>query len=178
MSFVFHISINIFYFLKYLLLKTMCLLNSILMFSWLMKLPRRKLCYSVEQKEVYIQFNSILLTVLPVKLRQVKVSSSYWHQCFGHPTLKIIKSILSSNKLDCSFNNKSYVCDACQCAKSHQLPYNSSVRVASSPLKLIHIDVCEPDQVSSGGFRYYVSFLDDYICYTWIYLIKHKYDVE
>ena len=30
----------------------------------------------------------------------------------------------------------------------------------------------------SEGFQYYVSFLDDYSWYTWIYLIKRKYDVE
>jgi histone deacetylase 1/2 len=29
-----------------------------------------------------------------------------------------------------------------------------------------------------GGFKYYVSFLDDYSRYTWIYLIKRKSDVE
>jgi histone deacetylase 1/2 len=31
---------------------------------------------------------------------------------------------------------------------------------------------------SSGGFKYYVSFIDDYSRYSWIYLIKHKSDVE
>lgn len=72
----------------------------------------------------------------------------------------------------------SSVCDAFQRAKSHQLSYSNSVHVTSSPLELVHIDVWGLAQVSSGGFRYYVSFLDDYSRYTWIYLVKHKYDVE
>ena len=32
--------------------------------------------------------------------------------------------------------------------------------------------------MSRSGFKYYVSFLDDYSRYTWIYLIKNKSDVE
>ena len=108
----------------------------------------------------------------------VRVSSSQWHQRLGHPTSKVVKSILQSNKLGCSFDNKFYVCDACQRAKSHQLPYKTSVHVSSSPLELVHTDVWGPAQVSSGGFKYYVSFLDDYSRYTWIYLIKNKSDVE
>src|SRR4051812_41604618 len=35
-----------------------------------------------------------------------------------------------------------------------------------------------PALSSSGGFKYYASFIDDYSCYCWIYLIKHKSDVE
>jgi hypothetical protein len=70
------------------------------------------------------------------------------------------------------------VCDACQRAKSHQLPYNRSTRVSSFPLELVHSDVWGPAIASSSGFKYYVSFVDDFSRYTWIYLIKHKSDVE
>lgn len=101
----------------------------------------------------------------------VKVSSSQWHQRFGHPTPAIFKSILHSNKLD-YLSSESSVCDVCQRAKSHQLPYTSLSRVTSTPLELVHTDVWGPTQVSSGWFKYYVSFLDDFSRYTWIYLIK------
>ncbi|GKC14417.1 retrotransposon protein, putative, ty1-copia subclass, partial [Tanacetum coccineum] len=110
-------------------------------------------------------------------LSSVNVSSSQWHQHFGHPTSTVVKTILDSNKLGCSFHNESVACDACQRAKSHQLPYNNSVRVTTFPLELVHTDVWGPTQVSIRGFKYYVSFLDDYSRYTWIYLIKHKSDV-
>ena len=70
------------------------------------------------------------------------------------------------------------MCDACQHAKSHQLQYNYSTRVSTSPLELIHTDVWGPALPSSEGFKYYVSFIDDYNRYCWIYLIKHKSDVE
>lgn len=85
---------------------------------------------------------------------------------------------MKSIKLGFSFNNVSSVCDVCQRAKSHQRSYSSYVHVTSSPLELIYTDVWGPTQVSNGGFRYYVCFLDDYNHYTWVYFIKHKSYVE
>jgi histone deacetylase 1/2 len=78
----------------------------------------------------------------------------------------------------CSPNSDSSVCDACQRAKSHQLPYNHSTRVSTAPLELVHTDVWGPALSSSGGYKYYVSFVDDYSRHCWIYLLKHKSDVE
>lgn len=74
-----------------------------------------------------------------------KVSSSQCHQHLGHPISTIFKSILKSNNLCFSFNNKSSVCDTCQHEKSNQLPYNTYVHFTSSPLELIHTGVWGPD---------------------------------
>ena len=57
----------------------------------------------------------------------VKVSPSKWHRHLGHPTTTIVKSIMKLNKLVYSFNNDSSVCDACQLAKIHQLPYSNFI---------------------------------------------------
>jgi histone deacetylase 1/2 len=46
------------------------------------------------------------------------------------------------------------------------------------PLELIHSDVWGLAIASSGGFKYYVSFVDDYLRFCWIYLLKHKSDVK
>jgi hypothetical protein len=35
-----------------------------------------------------------------------------------------------------------------------------------------------PTIKSVAGFSYYVSFLDDFSKFTWVYLLKHKTDVE
>ena len=45
-------------------------------------------------------------------------------------------------------------------------------------LELIHSDVWGPAIAYCGGFKYYVSFIDDYSCFCWIYLFKHKSNVE
>jgi hypothetical protein len=68
-------------------------------------------------------------------------------------------------------------CDACQQAKSHQLPYPVSTSVSSAPLQLIFSDVWGPALDSFGRKNYYVRFIDDFSKFTWIYLLKHKSEV-
>jgi hypothetical protein len=59
-----------------------------------------------------------------------KVSLDRWHHRLGHPSFRIVERILRDHKLPCSFDlNKDVVCDACQRAKSHQLPYPTSTSV-------------------------------------------------
>jgi histone deacetylase 1/2 len=69
------------------------------------------------------------------------------------------------------------VCDACMQGKSHQLPFYLLDRVISAPLELICSDVWGPGQVSVSGHEYYVSFVDVYSRFTWLYLLKRKSDV-
>lgn len=67
-----------------------------------------------------------------------------------------------------------HVCDACHVAKSHQLPYSDSHFVPTAPLELICSDVWGPASQSSNGNTYYVSFIDAYSKFTWIFLLAHK----
>jgi hypothetical protein len=104
-----------------------------------------------------------------------KPSLARWHSRLGHPSFPIVTRVVNSNSLPClAESNKQSVCDACQQAKSHQLPYPRSSSVSSHPLELIFSDVWGPAPNSVGGKNYYVSFIDDYNKFTWIYLLKFK----
>jgi hypothetical protein len=86
--------------------------------------------------------------------------------------------VLRNNKLPfVSDGSSESVCDSCQRAKSHQLPYFTSNKVSVAPLDLIHSDVWGPAPTSVGRFSFYVSFIDDHTKYTWIYLLRQKSDV-
>lgn len=61
--------------------------------------------------------------------------------------------------------------------KSHQLPYAVSTSVSSSPMDLIFSDVWGPAPTSVGRHSYYVSFIDDFSKFVWIYLLRNKYEV-
>ena len=105
-----------------------------------------------------------------------KPSSAKWHSRLGHPSSVIVRYVLSKNKLSYESSIES-VCDPCQQAKSHQLPYPISTSVSTAPLQLIFSDVWGPAPTSVGRFSYYVSFIDDYSKFTWIYLLKKQSDV-
>jgi len=101
-----------------------------------------------------------------------------WHNRLGHPASAVVKQVISNNNLpvlDQSISES--VCDACQQAKSHQLPYSRSSSVSKFPLELVFSDVWGPAPESIGRNKYYVSFIDNYSKFTWIYLLKYKSEV-
>uniref|UniRef100_A0A8R7TYL7 GAG-pre-integrase domain-containing protein n=1 Tax=Triticum urartu TaxID=4572 RepID=A0A8R7TYL7_TRIUA len=64
----------------------------------------------------------------------VKPSSAKWHSRLGHPSSVIVKFVLSKNKLPHSHESSiESVCDPCQQAKSHQLPYPISISISTAP---------------------------------------------
>jgi hypothetical protein len=60
---------------------------------------------------------------------------------------------------------------------SHQLPYSSSSGVSSTPLELVYSDMWGPAPDFVGGKKYYVSFIDSFNKFAWIYLLKFKSEV-
>jgi hypothetical protein len=61
---------------------------------------------------------------------------------------------------------KQSVCDTCQQAKSHQLPFSSSINNSKFLLDLIYSDVFGPAPDSVGRKKYYVSFINEFIKFT------------
>jgi histone deacetylase 1/2 len=102
-----------------------------------------------------------------------------WHRRLGHPSLQVVQHVLRSHELPSlhESNKIESVCDACQQGKSHQLPFSLSTRVTKFPLEIIYSDVWGPAQTSVSGHRFYVSFVDAYSRFTWLYLLKRKSDV-
>jgi histone deacetylase 1/2 len=116
----------------------------------------------------------------PVKqaFSSVRVSSVKWHCRLGHPASPVVQHVLHRHALPIeSINKYTFVCDACQQGKSHQLPFSLSTHVIKTLLKLIYSDVWRPAQTSTSDHNYYVSFIDAYSRFTWLYLLKRKYDV-
>jgi histone deacetylase 1/2 len=108
----------------------------------------------------------------------VRTASSQWHSRLGHPATPIVRHVLHRYELPVHSSSQSdTVCDACQQGKSHQLPFSESSRVVKSPLELVFSDVWGHTQTSLSGHNYYVSFIDAYSRFTWLYLINHKSDV-
>ena len=59
--------------------------------------------------------------------------------------------------------------------KATQMPFKDSTIVYNSPLQLIYIDIWGPAPIlSSTGACYYISFLDVFSKYTWLYVLHSK----
>jgi histone deacetylase 1/2 len=110
-------------------------------------------------------------------LATIKPSSSTWHRRLGHPSSFVVQQILRKNNISHSPEINPYVCDPCQLAKSHQLPYPISTSVSTVPLEQVFSDVWGPAPMSVGKYSYYVSFIDDFSKFTWIYLLKKRSEV-
>jgi Reverse transcriptase (RNA-dependent DNA polymerase)/gag-polypeptide of LTR copia-type/GAG-pre-integrase domain len=116
----------------------------------------------------------ISLHISPNAFFGARVSANLWHSRLGHPSSSTTLQVLRSHDLPCH-SNKLSLCHNCCLAKAHRLPFSSSVISTSSPLELVHSDVWGPAPlISHNGFRYYVLFIDDYTCFTWIYFMKSK----
>lgn len=69
------------------------------------------------------------------------------------------------------------LCTACCLGKSHKLHAPASTHHYNAPFELIFSDLWGPSPfTSTNGFSYYISFVDAYSKYTWIYFLKRKSD--
>jgi len=98
-------------------------------------------------------------------------SPSLLHCWLGHPSLdKLKKMVPHFSQLE------SLECESCQLGKHFRASFPSSISSrASSPFDVIHSDVWVPSHVLSVlGYRYYVTFIDDFSHCTWIFLMKDR----
>jgi hypothetical protein len=105
-----------------------------------------------------------------------KAPVDIWHQRLGHPHSKLLHVLASKHVIDVSnWLNTKKVCSSCQMGKSCHLSFNSNNKIASAPLIKIHCDLWGPASIASmQNFKYYVVFVDDHTCYTWLYPLKRK----
>ena len=70
-----------------------------------------------------------------------------------------------------------FVCKACCLGKIHMLPFPTFISEYQEPLQLVYSDLWGPSLVqSSNGYKYYIYFVDAFSRYTWIYLLRNKYN--
>ena len=66
----------------------------------------------------------------------------------------------------------------CTLAKSHRVSYLTNSNKSCIPFALIHSDVWGPTSyLNNSDFRWFVTFINDCTCITWLYLMKHKHEV-
>jgi len=101
-------------------------------------------------------------------------SSSFylWHSLLGHVSASRLKYLASTGTL-----GELQTIDISDCCGCKLVAFNKSVSISNAPFDLVHSDVWGPSPIlTKGGSRYYVSFIDDYTRYCWVYLMKNRYE--
>ncbi|KAJ9552657.1 hypothetical protein OSB04_016702 [Centaurea solstitialis] len=66
-------------------------------------------------------------------------------------------------------------CESCLSGKMTKHHFNKDNERANDLLEIIHTDVCGPfSHEARGGYRYFITFTDDFSRYGYVYLIRHK----
>jgi len=114
---------------------------------------------------------------VPTSIGAAQVSTSnsnnLWHFRLGHLSdsrIKLLQHIIP----DCNVvSNK--CCSVCPLAKQHRLPFHVSTSISKQSFDLIHCDIWGPFSVkSTNGSQFFLTIVDDYTRFTWVYLMHSK----
>ncbi|KAL0316464.1 UNVERIFIED_CONTAM: Retrovirus-related Pol polyprotein from transposon RE2 [Sesamum radiatum] len=97
------------------------------------------------------------------------ISPLQWHSRLGHPSLPTLQKILP-------IHSARLECESCELGKHHRASFPPRVeKRSSSPFTLVHSDIWGPCLFESlHGFRYFITFVDDYSRMTWVYLLRDR----
>lgn len=140
--------------------------------------------YSIieQEKVIGIQEGRFYILTSPLNHALVHTEISpceLWHRRFGHLHFKILPTLNSIvNGIPNLKEDHEGICKVFTLGKNTKRPFGSSASWSKEILDLIHSDVCGPMTPKSlGGHLYYVTFMDDHLRKTWVYLMKTKDEV-
>ncbi|KAL0370945.1 UNVERIFIED_CONTAM: Retrovirus-related Pol polyprotein from transposon RE2 [Sesamum angustifolium] len=115
------------------------------------------------------------LNTSPIDARALfaSISPLQWHCRLGHLSLPTLQK-------DLPIKSSHLECESCELGKHHRASFPPRVdKRSSSPFTLVHYDIWGPCHFESiSGFRYFITFVDDYSRMTRVYLLKHRSQVS
>jgi len=120
--------------------------------------------------------NKPVCNISPKRPRLNELSPTYmWHCRLGHISKNCMKRLHTDGLLTL-FDFELYeTCEACLLGKMTKVPFKGFLERTTDLLELIHTDVYGPMSMTTrGGFQYFITFIDDFSRYGYVYLMKHK----
>jgi hypothetical protein len=97
-----------------------------------------------------------------------------WHARLGHIGQDRLHRLTRAGLLGSLAKEELPIYELCLTGKATRLPFGKAKR-ASSPLHLIHSDICGLMNVRARhGGNYFITFIDDFTWFDHVYLISHK----
>ena len=101
-------------------------------------------------------------------------SCDLWHSRLAHLNYKSIEYMHKHNYINLSNKDFNKKCEICIQSKITKKPF-PKVERNTHLLELIHSDICELNgNITRGGKRYFITFIDDCSRFTYVYLLRNK----
>ncbi|KAJ9556642.1 hypothetical protein OSB04_011256 [Centaurea solstitialis] len=109
--------------------------------------------------------------------KDIEDQTYLWHCRLGHINKKRAELLLKGGFLG-TFDFKPFDnCESCLSGKMTKEPFNKDNERASDLLEIVHTDVCGPfSHEARGGYRYFITFTNDFSRYGYVYLMRHKFE--
>ena len=124
-----------------------------------------------------IQTHQKLYFLNNVCLKEGNHTLKEWHRILGHCNVKDVlnlERVVEGMKISDKIN---FDCETCILGKMTQYRNREADRKVKGKLELVHCDLAGPiDPPAREGFRYSISFVDDYSGAIKVYLLKNKSD--
>ena len=106
-------------------------------------------------------------------LRLKEKSSTLWHKRLSHiPKQRMERLIKDEILQDLDFSDFD-ICVGCIKGKLTAKVRNAKIDRCTELLGVIHTDICGPfTHPAMGGYKYFITFIDDYSCYGFVELIR------
>ncbi|KAI3747844.1 hypothetical protein L6452_10529 [Arctium lappa] len=134
---------------------------------------RKTNLYTINLSKVQIDNQVCLMT--KASLQQ----SWLWHRRLSHLNFRYINKLVRGKLVkglpELKYE-KEHLCAACEKGKMKRVAHKPKPEPStSSPLELIHMDLCGPMRTQSlGGKKYVLVIVDDYSRYTWVKFLRSK----
>jgi hypothetical protein len=130
-----------------------------------------------KQRNLYILKGSTILGEGHAAINSEE-ETTLWHARLGHMSEKGMTKLHKQNLLPSLRSCKLKFCEHCVFGKHTRRAFGTGVHSSKEILEYVHSDVWGPSPVAShSGNEFYVTFIDDYSRYVWIYFLPHKSDV-
>ncbi|KAD5962114.1 hypothetical protein E3N88_13587 [Mikania micrantha] len=121
--------------------------------------------------------SSSMYSINTKRLKSDFNQSYLWHCRLGYISKKRMEKLQTDGIVEPTGSETFDTCESCLSGKMTKAPFSGVGEKATELLGLIHTDVCGPFKtMTRTGKRYFITFIDDFSRYGYVYLISHKHE--
>lgn len=105
-------------------------------------------------------------------------TTKLWHMRLGHMSERGLSVLSKRGLLSGQCTGKLNFCEHCVFGKQTRVKFSTGIHKTKGTVDYFHSDLWGPSPtISKGGYRYLLTFIDDYSRKVWVYFLKSKYEV-